>query len=393
MSATPLWSDLASPPPLTGDSPPADRVFDVAIVGAGISGISAALAAEAAGASAVVLERAGVAASASGRNAGYLMRGAADNYAAAIREWGRTRAQALWAATEENLRDLLALGIEECPSYRPRPSSLAAHDENEASQLRMSAQLLREDGFAVELQSQGADTLWQNRPPICALVNPSDAVINPVELVSHLTRRLKATPLFRAALESIDTSASSELLLRTSAGAVRAQRVLLCTNTHAARSIGALPIVANRGQMCALEVPESVRLDHAYYLDHGSEYIRQHDPNTVIVGGMRKRFETSERTDSDQPTPEVQSALEACAADLLGEHYPVLARWAGTMGFTPAGLPLAGPTDHPAVWVCCGFTGHGMSLAHRTATHTAWALLSGAPLPAWADSPQASSAG
>ena len=40
------------------------------------------------------------------------MRGAADNYAAAIRDWGHERARTIWRWTEENL---LALRADECP--------------------------------------------------------------------------------------------------------------------------------------------------------------------------------------------------------------------------------------------------------------------------------------
>ncbi|TMF30408.1 MAG: FAD-binding oxidoreductase, partial [Chloroflexi bacterium] len=47
-------------------------------------------------------------------------------------------------------------------------------------------------------------------------------------------------------------------------------------------------------------------------------------------------------------------------------------RWAGTMGFTESGLPLAGPVDGmPNVYICAGFTGHGMGFAFMTAKQVA----------------------
>jgi glycine/D-amino acid oxidase-like deaminating enzyme len=43
-------------------------------------------------------------------------------------------------------------------------------------------------------------------------------------------------------------------------------------------------------------------------------------------------------------------------------------RWAGTMGFTETGLPLAGPVDGMRnVYTCAGFNGHGMGFAFMTA--------------------------
>jgi hypothetical protein len=86
------------------------------------------------------------------------------------------------------------------------------------------------------------------------------------------------------------------------------------------------------------------------------------------------------------------------------------------MGFTPDGLPIAGPlADLPSepdprpgidptpiapdaadrVWLCAGFTGHGMSLGVATATLTAHALAAtfpdqpASPRPATTDSPAA----
>ena len=136
----------------------------------------------------------------------------------------------------------------------------------------------------------------------------------------------------------------------------------------------------NRGQMLAIRVP-GARLDHAYYLDRGSEYIRQGPHGTVVVGGMRKRHEDAERTAEEAPTPEVQGELERFAERVLGRGGEVVARWAGTMGFTADGLPIVSAVrlaegggrnisaaDHPPIAMFCGgFTGHGMSIGAATA--------------------------
>jgi glycine/D-amino acid oxidase-like deaminating enzyme len=43
-------------------------------------------------------------------------------------------------------------------------------------------------------------------------------------------------------------------------------------------------------------------------------------------------------------------------------------RWAGIMGFTETGLPLAGPVEGMRnVYTCAGFNGHGMGFAFMTA--------------------------
>jgi len=117
----------------------------------------------------------------------------------------------------------------------------------------------------------------------------------------------------------------------------------------------------------SLRVPGPM-LDFAYYSDRGSEYYRQVDERTVVIGGRRKHDVDAERTSSESPTDAIQAELEAFAAQILGDRYPVIARWAGTMGFTPDGLPLITPVDESGrCWFVGGMNGHGMSMACRTA--------------------------
>ena len=58
-------------------------------------------------------------------------------------------------------------------------------------------------------------------------------------------------------------------------------------------------------------------------------------------------------------------------------EFTVLSRWAGTMGFSPSGLPIiARAKEMPGeVWFCGGLTGHGMSLGVRTAQAAVRAML------------------
>ncbi len=359
------------------------RETDIAIIGAGVAGLSAALALQGAGVACVLLEQGDVGSGASTRNAGYLMRGAADNYKAAIDDLGREQARDLWRATEDNLKDLLALGVADVPTFERRPSTLLAYDEDEASDLQCAAVAMREDGFNTELVTSGTDTLWQHAPPRVALVNPDDAVVNPARLIAWL-RGLVTVPLVEQTGVFEMREHEQGVLLRSSKGDLAARRVLVCTNAWTARLVPSLPVQANRGQMLALRVPQGVRLDHAYYANRGSEYIRQAASDTVVVGGWRKHFENDERTDRLGVTIGVQQGLEDFAANLLGDRHPVSHRWGGIMGFTPDGLPRVGPTgDSRRVWACTGFTGHGMSLAHRTATLTARTMLEGGPPPPW----------
>jgi len=356
---------------------------DIAIVGGGVCGVAAALELEARGHRATIIERGAIGSGASTRNAGYLMRGAADNYAAACRDHGRSVARTLWRWTEENLGALRAWGIDRLGSYRPMSSCLLALQANERAELEESVALLGEDGFDAELITGGDDAAWSSGLPLAGLVNPHDAVCSPAELMAMLRARLAQDPIEGAEAFAIEPSGDG-ILVRAPGVDVRAERVLICLNGFASALVPELAgvVTPQRGQMLAVHAP-SARLDHAYYANHGSEYIRPAGGGVVAVGGCRTSVGDDEQTAEDAITPPVQAAIEDFASRLLGARFRVIARWSGTMGFSPDGMPLIGPLPgrDRRVWFCGGFTGHGMSLGVRAARAAVEALLHGEATP------------
>lgn len=359
------------------------REVEVLVIGAGIAGVGAGLELARRGVDFNILERGRPACGASGRNAGFLMRGAADNYALACRQWGRERARELWRWSEDNLRLLRESGAAGATGFEDRPSCILALDEAEAAELRESVELMAADGFEVDWLEQHDDDAWASGRVLGGLVNPHDAVCHPIELVRHLARPIE---------ERIATGCEV-LELRLDDGAIeastrdglwRAQRVLLCTNAYApglAPQLAGL-ITPRRGQMLALDAPD-VRVDFAYYANRGHEYVRAGPGGRVLVGGCRKLFAESEVGEDDRACEPVQGALEGFAGEFFGRSLPVCARWAGIMGFSATGLPLVGaiPGWDDRLWCCCGFTGHGMSLGFKTAKAAAEEMLGGEATP------------
>jgi gamma-glutamylputrescine oxidase len=360
---------------------------DVVIIGAGICGLSAALAFSRRGLRTAVVERHTVGSGASTRNAGFLMRGAAENYAAAIGLYGRELARLVWRWTEENLAGLRAEGLGALPSYRAVPSCLLALGGEELEELTRSVDLLREDGFGVGWMGRGDDSVWRHGRPMGGLLNPDDGAVNPAELMRLLAA--KAGPIFEEQEVFAVEAGLRSVVLRTADMAFAAPRILVCTNAYAPLLLPAMGqlVAPRRGQMLAIRA-EGLRLDCSYYANHGYEYFRQGADGTVVVGGCRRPFADAEVGYEDMTTGPVQGALERFTEDRLGVRpgtYEVTARWAGAMGFSPDGLPLIGPVpgSDPRVWFCGGFTGHGMSMAYRAAHAAAAAMLDGAenPLP------------
>src|SRR5215831_21307860 len=140
----PYWLEEAAPP--RPDSLHNGRV-DVAIVGAGVTGCSAALRLAEAGLRVRVHDARGIAEGASGRNGGFALGGGAARYDVARETYGAERAAAYWRWTEDALDRMAELAGDAL--RRPGSYRLAA-DEEEREGIRLEYEALREDGFAAE---------------------------------------------------------------------------------------------------------------------------------------------------------------------------------------------------------------------------------------------------
>ncbi len=360
---------------------------DVAIIGAGISGLSAAIELESRGISAIILEAEYAGSKASGRNAGYLIRGAAENYALATEQLGRDTVRFLWDWTQQNLNGLKALGLESTPGFSQRSSCIVSLQEQEHDELVESHRMLLEDGFVAELiepENGPSDLLWKSKRPTLGLLNPNDAVCSPIELVGLLGATLTSTPIYEDAEVFRIEDDGNRIALRTRSVDVIASRVMICTNAYADELIPMLNgiITPNRGQMLAIKPKRAsdAKLEYAYYMNHGSEYVRSAPGDQIIFGGARTYHAENEATAADGISDEVQSHLESFVRDLLTIDYEITARWSGIMGFSPDGMPIIGKVpihtlNNTNIWYCGGLTGHGMSMGYQTARHAIRVML------------------
>jgi len=350
------------------------------VIGAGITGLSAAYELAKRGQQVHILERHTLGWGASSRNAGFLMRGLAENYAHTVDQFGRETARLVWPWSQDNLSLLRSrYAIETLPSYQASPSAIVSMSASETDELRRSAELMESDGFECELQTMGSDTLWWNLTPELALLNPHDAAINPWDMVRRMRDVLVERHGDQVTLtENAEVTGITDAAVYTAEAMYPCDSVLVCTNAWASELLPKTgsPVSPNRGQMMAIDAP-GVTLNASYYLNRGSEYIRQTLDGTIILGGKRTFREADERTSSSAVSADIQMELERYAHSLLKADFTVLARWAGTMGFSPNGLPIIAKADElPGnVWFCGGLTGHGMSLGARTAQAAVMAML------------------
>src|SRR5438445_3467020 len=214
-----LWLDglERTYPPLEGDA-----TADVAIVGGGIAGIASAYFLAKAGATVVVLEARGVAEAASGRNAGFLLAGVAENFAAATRRYGAANALRIWRLTKRTqalVRQLVEEHAIDC-ELRWNGSDQLAGDYTEGREIQESAALLS-DHVAVRLDGTRRGATYAD-----------DGDLHPVKWVRGLAR---ATATAGARIhESSEVTAIPDGEARTARATVRAGAVLLCTNAYTA---------------------------------------------------------------------------------------------------------------------------------------------------------------
>ncbi|RVU15633.1 NAD(P)/FAD-dependent oxidoreductase [Methylobacterium oryzihabitans] len=367
------WHDTA--PRFTGAAAgPVEGHYDVAVVGGGFTGLSAARHLARAGASVVVLEGATVGAGASGRNGGHLNNGLAHGYLAAKAELGAERAKALYRALDAAVDTIEALVAEEgidCAFRRSgklklasKPAHLDAIARNfEAvhAEVDPDTALLRKADLAGEIGSNGFHG---------GMLSKKSAMMHMGRFVTGLgdaAVRHGAT-IHEGAPVTGHRRGADRHTLTTPRGSVTAREVLLATGAYTGKPfdyfrrrivpVGSF-IVATR-PLTAAEVAATVPGHRTYVtsLNIGN-YFRLAPDDRLIFGG-RARFSASTDQRSDARSGAILRAS-------LARTFPHLAGieidycWGGLVDMTKDRFPRAGVVD--GVHFAMGYSGHGAQLS------------------------------
>jgi gamma-glutamylputrescine oxidase len=340
--STPFWLDTSRPPFINADSQ--GRV-DVSIIGAGITGVSCALALARGGLRVRVHDARGIAEGASGRNGGFALRGGAARYDVARETYGADAARQLWRRTEEALGRLEAVAGD---AFRRTGSLRLAADEEERDEIRLEFDALREDGFAADWR----DELAYLRPEFRgAIFHPLDGSLQPGLFVRRLAEE--------AASEGVAFREHHHVL---SLDELDAEQVVIATDGSGR---GLLPELDDalwpaRGQVVATAPLRERFFGCPHYARHGFDYWQQLADGRIVLGGFRDFSILTEMTDDETTTEPIQEALDAFLVELLGYMPEVTHRWAGIFGLTQDLLPLVGRVPgHDGVWMAAGYSGHG----------------------------------
>src|SRR5438094_2521660 len=273
MEMTSIWLDE-----IAADNYPSldnDASADVAIVGAGIAGIATAYHLARAGAKPIVVEARTVAESASGRNAGFLLAGVAENFAAATERYGEERALRVWRFTRHNqklVREVVAREHIDCDLAWNGSAQLAG-DDAEWAEVGTSAKRLEREGVRVRLIPEERAAIYEE-----------DGELHPVRYVRALADAAVAAGA--RIHDGTRATAVTKDEVSTDRARVRAGAVVVCVNAYSQHLVP-LRVRPVRGQMLATAPVARRVFERPAYANRGYRYWRQRADGSLLVDGGR----------------------------------------------------------------------------------------------------------
>ena len=388
MSASPLSYWLASAPPFMGGAEGGvDGSADVAIIGGGFTGLSAALALAKRGASVVLLEAGQVVGEASGRNGGQCNNGTAHDYGALSAKFGKPVAKAWYRAHCDAVDTVERLAREEgidCNFTRCGRVKLAAKPAHYDKLARAHDLLAAEVDENVRLvpperirEEVGSDAFHG------ALIQTTSAQIHPARFgvgLAEAAARAGARIYEGAEVTGLDRTADG-WRVTSSRGIVSAKQVLVATGgAPAAAPFGFFRrrIVSVGSFVVATEPLDDGLIDRL--LPGRRNYVTSKNIGNYfrlapdLIFGGRARFAISD------PRSDMKSGR--ILEDTLGAIFPALKGvgidhvWGGMVDLTADRLPRAGETD--GLYYSMGYSGHGVQMATHMGQQMA-RVMSGEP--------------
>ncbi|HEX3703679.1 MAG TPA: FAD-dependent oxidoreductase [Vicinamibacterales bacterium] len=363
-------------------SAPADSSLparvDVAIVGAGYTGLAAARQLARAGATVLVCERGDTGWGASSRNGGQVLTGLRLDAATLVSRYGEAGARALFDIANESMSALERIVADEgiaCDLHRSGHVLAACKPSHFAALRDEQALLARVFDHRVELVSRGEQRAEIGTDAYHGLlVDEHSLAINPARYVLGLAdaaRRAGVTVSAHTTVERVERR-GSRWTVTTSNGTSDAGDLLVATNGYASAAFPPLRrrfvpvgsyIVATEplAEADAARVLPKGRMafDSKYFL----YYFRMTADRRLLFGG---------RAEFSLPEPTATGRAARILHDGLRRLFPELANtaidyaWGGNVAFTRDEMPRAGRLEQ--AYYAGGYGGHGVALATHLGT-------------------------
>ncbi len=376
---------------------PVPPQVDVAVVGGGFTGLSAALELAKKGASVALLEKNTIGWGASGRNGGMATTGLAVGLGSAVQRYGKDRAFEMFLEYDRAINTIEELVDEhsiDCDFERHGKLSLAYRPSHQEG-LEKTAELLREIPDYPELtvldkdsiQTELGSTAYQG-----GMVDPRGAGLHPQKFVNGLLRAAVAAGVVvceDAEVIGIEGKNSPQRIIQTTRGKVSATEVLVGTSGYTQQPFGwlqrrVIPVGSfivvteplSEDQVNRI-LPNRRQASDSKMLTY---YFRITPDNRLLFGG-RARFAMS------NPRSDVKSAQILKQA--ISEVFPYLRQaridycWGGLVDLMMDQMVHSGKRD--GIHYSLGYSGHGVQMAAHNGREMARLILGETDRNLWDD--------
>jgi len=357
------WLEQANTPPFPKIS--GDVRVDVAIIGGGITGVTAAYLLKKAGRSVALLERDRCGRVDTGHTTAHLTYVTDTKLSQLVKTFGKVHAQAAWDAGRAAIDQIESLIQEEqldC-GHRIVPGYLHAPwkkewTKAERDQFREEAELARELGF----DAQFMDAVPFAKRPGIRFAN--QAKFHPLHYLAGLLKAIPGDGSYVFENSEVNEFQQEPLALKANDRTVRCEYVVIATHVPLMGLTGLVGATLLQTKIAAYSsyaigakvpkgtVPEALfsDTDEPYYYLRADSMPR-HD--YVIFGGE------DHKTGQESNPEECLRRLEATLATIAPEA-EIDARWTGQVIESPDGLPYIGGTAERQ-FAATGFAGNGMT--------------------------------
>jgi glycine/D-amino acid oxidase-like deaminating enzyme len=354
---------------------------DVAIVGAGFTGLSCALHLAQAGASVAVLEAETPGWGASGRNGGFCcLGGSMLGDAAIIRRYGAPAASGFRQAERDGValvaKLIERLGID--ADIHSRGETQLAHRPKDMEKLRKVAAAMSKDHGGGPVLTEAKDLAAQglNGPFFGALTNPVGFGLNPRKYLFGLAAAAerRGAVLFQRSGATHIARDGAEYLLRTPCGQLRSGSVVIATNGYSSDDLPkwlASRYIPTQSNVLVTRPMRNAELQAqgwtsdqmAYDTRNLLHYFRLM-PDRRFLFGMRGGL-TSSRASEQRARRRTRKDFEAMFPAWRG--VASAHTWSGMVCIARNRMPYAGPVPgHPGMFAGLAYHGNGVAMGSLT---------------------------
>lgn len=361
-------------PPLDGDA----RV-DVCVIGAGFTGLCAALELAGRGFNVIVLEAHRAGFGASGRNGGQVGSGFNKSQKWLQKSVGNNAARAMWDMAEAAKEQVRRFCETHAPDARFLPGvAHGAYSSGEERELAENAEFLRKyyDYDQVDvLDSTGFRDLVMSPKYTGGVIDWGAGHIHPLRYVLGLARAAEAAGARICEMtEATRIEHGTPARIKTPTGTVTADHVILAGNGYLPDLDGqvaarVMPINSFMAATAPLTPEQKVLAKDIAAADSKFvvNYFRMSEDNRFLFGG-RESYGIGFPSDISAP---LINRMTAMFPQLKGVKIDYV--WGGTLGITMTRLPMVARIA-PNILNASGFSGHGVALSGFAGTIMAEAI-------------------